>query len=160
MQSVKRTLFLALLLSLAMLVSACGSANTPETGGGANGEEEASGSGNSAYEREVEGGTYARISPEELSGMKDDKDVLLVNTHIPFEGDIPGTDLSIPYDEVGANLEKLPEGEDTRVVLYCMTGPMSTEAAEVLVGRGYENVLELDGGMEAWRDAGFSLEGL
>lgn len=158
MKLTKRPLLLALLLSSAMLASACGGADTPETGdGGESGAQ--SGAEEIGEEREVEGGSYSRISAEELEGMKDDENVVLVNTHIPFEGDIPGTDLSIPYDEVGTNLEKLPEGDGTRIVLYCMTGPMSAEAAEALVGRGYENVLELDGGMEAWRDAGFSLEG-
>lgn len=138
-----------------MLASACGSADAPEAG-----DDAPSGSEGIGVEREVEGGSYSRISAEELNGMKEDENVVLVNTHIPFEGDIPGTDLSIPYDEVGANLDELPEDGDTKVVLYCMTGPMSTEAAEVLVGRGYDNVvLELDGGMEAWRGAGFPLEG-
>lgn len=146
----KRTFFLASLASLAMLASACGSADAPETGDAPSGSEEV------GVEREVEGGSYSRVSAGELEGMKDGEDVLLVNTHIPFEGDIPGTDLSIPYDEVGANLDELPE--DAKIVLYCMTGPMSTEAAEVLVGRGYTNVLELDGGMEAWEDAGLPLE--
>lgn len=153
----RRTLFLTLLLSLTMLASACGSADAPETG---DADDAPSDSEEIGDAREVEGGTYARISPEELEGMKADETVLLVNTHIPFEGDIPGTDASIPYDEVGANLDRLPEDEDTKVVLYCMTGPMSAEAAEVLVENGYENVLELDGGMRAWLDAGFSLEGV
>lgn len=155
MKHFKRTLFLASLLSTAML-AACGGADTPETGG-AGKDNASSGIEEFGVEREVEGGAYTRISPEELRGMKGDENIVLVNTHIPFEGDIPGTDFSIPYDEIGANLEKLPE--DAKVILYCMTGPMSTEAAEVLVGRSYEDILELDGGMEAWRDAGFSLEG-
>lgn len=159
MKLTKRPLLLALLLSSAMLASACGGANTPETGdGGESGSP--SGSNGIGDEREVEGGAYARISVEELESMKGDENVVLVNTHIPFEGDIPGTDLSIPYDEVGKSLDRLPEGGDTKVVLYCMTGPMSTEAAETLVGRGYENVIELDGGMRAWRDAGLPLEGV
>jgi rhodanese-related sulfurtransferase len=153
----KQALFLALLLSLAMLVAACGgAADAPETG---NAEESIAPSGSEEVgdEREVEGGTYDRISSEELESIKGVENVVLVNTHIPFEGDIPGTDLSIPYDEIGASLDRLPEDGDTKVVLYCMTGPMSTEAAEVLVERGYDNVL--DGGMEAWQDSGLPLEG-
>jgi len=138
------------------MLAACGGADTPETGG-AEKDNASSGIEEFGVEREVEGGAYTLISPEELRGMKGDENIVLVNTQIPFEGDIPGTDFSIPYDEIGANLEKLPE--DAKVILYCMTGPMSTEAAEVLVGRSYEDILELDGGMEAWRDAGFSLEG-
>ena len=83
---------------------------------------------------------------------------MLVNTHVPFEGNIPGTDLSIPYDEIGRNLDRLP-GEEARVVLYCRSGNMSTEAAKTLVGLGYTEVWELRGGMIAWKKAGFRLSG-
>lgn len=159
MKSVKRTLFLAMLLSLVMLAAACGISDAPETGD-VGGNVAPSGAGEIGDEREVDGGIYSRISSEELRDIKGDENVVLVNTHVPFEGDIPGTDFSIPYDEIGASLDRLPEDEDTRIVLYCVSGPMSTEAAEVLVERGYENVLELDGGMRAWQDAGFPLEGV
>ncbi len=86
------------------------------------------------------------------------EDVVLVNTHVPFEGNIPGTDFSIPYDEIERNLDRLP-GEEARVVLYCRSGNMSTEAAKTLVGLGYTDVWELRGGMIAWEKAGFRLSG-
>jgi rhodanese-related sulfurtransferase len=90
--------------------------------------------------------------------MMQRRDLELVNTHVPFEGNIPGTDLSIPYDEIGRNLDRLP-GEDARIVLYCRSGNMSTEAARTLVGLGYTDVWELGGGMIAWEKAGFRLSG-
>ena len=62
---------------------------------------------------------YTDISPDELNAMLANKDFLLVNTHIPFEGDLPQTDLSIPYNEIGANLQLLPAHKDAKIVLYC-----------------------------------------
>jgi rhodanese-related sulfurtransferase len=85
--------------------------------------------------------------------------VTLVNTHVPFQGKLPRTDLSIPYDEIGRSLDELPKGKDAKVALYCLGGPMSAVAAETLVGLGYTNVWDLGGGMEAWEDAGYRLEG-
>ncbi len=41
--------------------------------------------------------------------MLEDKNFPLVNTHIPFEGDIPGIDLSIPYNEIDQNLGLLAQ---------------------------------------------------
>ncbi len=105
----------------------------------------------------VSGGSFTRVSPTQLRGVMQQQDLELVNTHVPFEGNIPGTDLSIPYDEIGRNLDRLP-GEDARIVLYCRSGNMSAEAAETLVGLGYTDVWDLRGGMIAWEKAGFRLE--
>lgn len=108
----------------------------------------------------VDGGTFTRVSPVELRSMMDEEDFPLVNVHVPFAGNIPDTDLSIPYDEIEQNLDRLPADKDARIVLYCLGGPMSFDAAETLVGLGYTNVSDLDGGMEAWQNAGFRLKGV
>lgn len=108
---------------------------------------------------QAEGGSFTRVSPEELNRAMGEQNLVLVNTHIPYAGDLPGTDLSVPYDEIDENLDRLP-GRDERIVLYCEGGPMSDEAARTLVSLGYSNVWDLDGGMDAWQRAGFELEGL
>jgi rhodanese-related sulfurtransferase len=105
----------------------------------------------------VEGGTYTGINVSELESMLANKDFTLVNVHIPFEGNIAHTDLSIPYDKIAQNLEKLPE-KAARIVLYCRSGRMSSIAAETLVGLGYTNVFSLNGGMAAWEQAGQGIE--
>jgi rhodanese-related sulfurtransferase len=107
-----------------------------------------------------EGGSFARVSPTGLQDMMEDKNFVLVNTHVPFEGNLPRTDLSIPYNEIGQSLDRLPRDRSARIVLYCKSGRMSAEAAEELVARGYEDVWDLGGGMDAWRRAGLPLQGV
>ena len=100
---------------------------------------------------------FTDITVTQLEAMLPNKDFTLVNVHIPFAGNIPQTDVSIPYNEIAQNVDKLPADRDAPIVLYCRSGAMSTAAAETLVGLGYTNILELDGGMNAWMAAGNSL---
>ena len=99
---------------------------------------------------------YVKISAEQLAEQMDDQDLTLVNVHIPYEGDLPETDLSIPYNEIAGHLDQLPD-LDAPIVVYCVSGGMSMVAAKELAGHGYTNIIELDGGMGAWAATGYEL---
>jgi rhodanese-related sulfurtransferase len=99
---------------------------------------------------------YADISVDQLAAALPDKRFTLVNVHIPYEGELPQTDLFVPFNEVGAYLDELP-AKDAPIVLYCRSGSMSTQAAEALVAAGYTQVYEVDGGFNAWVAAGNEL---
>lgn len=108
----------------------------------------------------VAGGSYININAEGLNTMLKDKDFVLVNVHIPFAGNIPDTDLSIPYNEIteASYLSQLPADKDAKIVLYCRSGRMSQIASEELVGLGYTNIWNLKEGMVQWEQAGFELD--
>ena len=104
-------------------------------------------------------GSFQNITPAELHTMLKSKEfVLFINVHIPFAGNIPNTDLSIPYNELEQNLSQLPADKNEKVVLYCSSGRMSEIAAEELTSLGYTNVWNLKGGMVEWQQAGFEME--
>ncbi len=106
---------------------------------------------------QVPGGFYTDASAAELNTMLANKDFTLVNVHTPFDGNIAGTDLSIPYDQISQNLDKLPD-KSAKIVLYCRSGRMSDIDAKELVSLGYTNIWNLSGGMAAWEQAGLSIQ--
>ena len=106
----------------------------------------------------VAGGSYKNVTAKELNTILKNTDFVFINVHIPFAGNIPGTDVSIPYDQIEQNLVQLPADKDTKIVLYCSSGHMSQIAAEKLVALGYTNVWNLKGGMMDWKQAGFNIE--
>jgi rhodanese-related sulfurtransferase len=104
------------------------------------------------------GVSYQNFTPAELHTMLKEKDFIFINVHIPFAGNIAGTDLSIPYDQIEENLSQLPSDKNAKILLYCRSGHMSSIAAEKLVSLGYTNIWNLDGGMEGWEQAGFEID--
>lgn len=105
---------------------------------------------------EVDGGSYRNIDAETLWAMLQQKDFTLINVHIPYAGELPQTDLFIPYNEIEQS-EKLPQDKDAKIVVYCRSGPMSAKAAKALVELGYTNVWNLKQGMREWQQAGYPL---
>jgi rhodanese-related sulfurtransferase len=52
---------------------------------------------------------------------------------------------------------RVPNKDDT-IILYCGGGFRSALAAGSLQEMGYRNVISMDGGMRAWKEAGFPVE--
>ena len=132
-----------LLALLALLLAACGTPTTPPGGPGET---------TKGFFKNADG--YADITVEQLAELLNNKDFAMVNVHIPYEGELEQTDLFIPFDEVADHLGELP-AKDAPIVLYCRSGSMSKTAAKVLADQGYTNVMELDGGFNAWKAAGY-----
>jgi rhodanese-related sulfurtransferase len=100
------------------------------------------------------GGSYTDVSADGLALMLENKDFPLINVHIPYAGEIEGTDEFIPFNQIEQNTEKLPADKDARLVIYCRSGGMSGISARTLVELGYTDVWNLDGGMIAWEASG------
>ena len=105
-----------------------------------------------------EGGSYYVVSVRELQTMLEDKDFTMINVHIPWEGDIPQTDLRLAYDQIEKNLDQLPQEKDTKILVYCLTSGMAKKAISTLLNQGYINLWMLEGGTTAWVDAGYQIE--
>ena len=54
--------------------------------------------------------------------------------------------------------EELPADKGAAIAVYCVGGGYSATAAQTLVKLGYTNVLHLKGGINAWKEAGHTVE--
>ncbi len=139
-------LVVALLAVVAGWVVLTGSAGTAAPAGGSDGTVV-----------QANGGHWTNITPDKLAAMLGAKDFTLLNVKTPYIGEIAGTDLYIPYDEVAARAAELPKDKSAKIVVYCRSGTESAIAAQTLVNLGYTNIDNLAGGMNAWIATGRQL---
>ena len=111
---------------------------------------------NTLVDQARNGDGYVDLSVDQLDKLLPQKNFTLVNVHVPYEGELPNTDLFIPFDQIQDYQTRLP-AKDAPIVLYCRSGRMSALAAKTLVELGYSKVYELDGGFNGWQAAGYEL---
>jgi rhodanese-related sulfurtransferase len=101
--------------------------------------------------------TLQHLSPAELADLLATSNPIVINVHVPYAGDIPGTDTAIPYSNVDAIEAYLQYDRCADVVLVCLSGGMSQSAGNELIKRRYLRVRDLSGGMQGWQAAGHPL---
>ncbi|OIQ03865.1 MAG: molybdenum cofactor biosynthesis protein MoeB [Zetaproteobacteria bacterium CG06_land_8_20_14_3_00_59_53] len=93
------------------------------------------------------------ITPKELKTMLDDSDKLFVlDVREPHEIEICAIDgtSKIPLGQIAERYAEVPS--DMPVVVHCKLGGRSAQAVEFLRSRGYDNVMNLSGGIIRWID--------
>lgn len=161
-----RSMIASALMSMLLLLVGCGSAGSSTSqapsGGPSDGQPAAAptlttvGSPSGTVVRAAVG-SYIELTPSELSSLLRNKSFSLINVHIPYEGELAQTDAFVPYNEITRRLDALPAEKNAGIVLYCLSGRMSTEASQALAELGYTNVMNLAGGMQAWEAAGYDV---
>lgn len=135
-------IFLLFMFATSLVLSACQSISTNGVG----------------KEVSIEGGSYRVVSVQELEGMLENKDFMMINVHTPWQGDIAQTDFRLAYDQILENQNQLPAEKDAKILVYCLTSGMAKKAVQSMMDLGYKNVWMLDGGTTAWEEAGLTLE--
>ncbi|WP_374687076.1 rhodanese-like domain-containing protein [Promineifilum sp.] len=90
--------------------------------------------------------------------LQDSPDIFLLDVREPDEyaaGHIPGVTL-IPMGEVASRMSELPT--DTEIIVTCRTGNRSSQVADFLREQGFTNVHNMEGGLVAWQEAGYTVE--
>jgi rhodanese-related sulfurtransferase len=106
---------------------------------------------------EATGGSWTNVTADQLAAMLQHKTFTLLNVKTPYSGEIDGTDLYIPYDQLTTRASELPADKKAEILVYCRSGHESAIAAQTLIGLGYTDIYNLDGGMTAWTASGRQL---
>jgi rhodanese-related sulfurtransferase len=91
-----------------------------------------------------------------LESRKDELIVLDVRERDAFEaGHIPGARL-LPRGQLELRVNEELTDPTRRILVYCEFGRVSTLATATLRQMGFQGAVALDGGMKAWREAGYA----
>lgn len=86
--------------------------------------------------------------------LQDNADYVLIDVRSPgeyeYDGHIEGSRL-LPLQVLGQRIDELPT--DRPLVMVCRSGNRSYVAAEQLMRMGFDHVINLTGGMMAWKMA-------
>jgi rhodanese-related sulfurtransferase len=107
------------------------------------------------------------LSPAAVVAELEGGDVLLVDLRETEEraqhGSIPGA-VHAPrgmlefYADPTSAYHRSAFDPGRRTILYCASGGRSALAADMLRLLGYDQIAHLDGGLKAWREAGFTID--
>lgn len=139
--------FLGLLLVLVLAVSACGGDDKPK--------EEDNGSSSAAPS------TYVTLDVKTaFEQLETQSDAVIVDVRNPDEWALTGVPPNaslIPLPEFEARAPgELPK--DKPIYVICNSGNRSRVASEALIRLGYEQVYNIDGGIQAWLQADLPVE--
>jgi molybdopterin/thiamine biosynthesis adenylyltransferase/rhodanese-related sulfurtransferase len=100
-----------------------------------------------------EAGTVPAISVQELKRKMDASEAFeLIDVREPFEFEMARIDGAklIPLGEIGQHADELQH--EHPIVVHCHSGQRSAQAVRLLTQRGFTNVYNLEGGIDAWSD--------
>ncbi len=96
-----------------------------------------------------------KINAVTLKQWLEQKEVLLIDVREPSEfavEHIPGAKL-MPFSQFDSSM--IPQNTAQKIVLQCQSGKRSAQAAQKMSERGFRDVFDLQGGLSAWKAAGY-----
>ena len=96
---------------------------------------------------------HRMMDPADFAAAVVDPNTVTINVHVPAtDNHLDGTEMTMPFDNL--NAATLPSDLNTPLAVYCRSGTMSAIAVQQLLELGYTDIVELEGGTDAWAAAG------
>ena len=95
---------------------------------------------------------------ESISDL-DQKLVLLdVRTKAEYDSGHILNAINITHEEILESPELLTEYKDSQMVVFCRSGVRAGKVIQLLESLGFEDIIDIDGDMLAWSEAGYDME--
>jgi rhodanese-related sulfurtransferase len=101
---------------------------------------------------------FTRVSVSEAKELIDGNNVQVIDARTPGEyasGHVPGA-INIPHMSVVSRKGELADGK--QLVFICQVGQRSALACEFAAALGFRDLVNVEGGTEAWIKAGYAVE--
>ena len=96
---------------------------------------------------------------QEAISKSDHKPVLLdVRTQSEYNDGHIQDAINIPHDQILKEPQLVSAYKDSQVVVFCRSGFRAGKVIEMLEGLGFKEIIDIDGDMLAWNEAGHSVE--
>jgi rhodanese-related sulfurtransferase len=102
---------------------------------------------------------FETVSPLIAVTKMNNEDTLVLDIREPEEFVKSHIDnaVNIPLSKLDGQLSSLEKHKKNPVIVVCQTGSRSASACKILSNNGFEQVINMSGGMQSWEDNNFPI---
>jgi len=95
---------------------------------------------------------------ESISKLNHDLVLLDVRTQAEYDSGHILNAINISHEQILEYPELLAEYKDSQMVVFCRSGVRAGKVIQLLESIGFEDIIDIDGDMLAWSEAGYRME--
>ena len=95
---------------------------------------------------------------ESISKIDHELVLLDVRTQAEYDSGHILNAINISHEQILEDPELLAEYKDSQMVVFCRSGVRAGKVIQLLESIGFEDIIDIDGDMLAWSEAGYRME--
>ena len=95
---------------------------------------------------------------ESISKLDRELVLLDVRTQAEYDSGHILNAINISHEQILEDPELLAEYKDSQMVVFCRSGVRAGKVIQLLESIGFEDIIDIDGDMLAWSEAGYRME--
>ena len=95
---------------------------------------------------------------ESISKLDHELVLLDVRTQAEYDSGHILNAINISHEQILEDSELLAEYKDSQMVVFCRSGVRAGKVIQLLESIGFEDIIDIDGDMLAWSEAGYRME--